>query len=417
MDFSEVVNTLDRHALSGTLTPDVATLAEQMDLYRVPLVSVAVGDRNGDTWANDGQDLAFQACSISKHVAAFGTLRLVTDGTLDLDTNVNEYLTSWQVPGRQVVTLRQLLAHTAGLSYNWFRGYAAGEPVPTLLETLRGTGPANTPPVRPSLLPGSRFRYSGSHYAVLQQLLTDVTGTPFEELMQTLVLAPLNMADSSYDQRFPDLHPVAPGFHNDDSPVPGGWRTIPESAGAGLWTTPADLVRLELEIIRATSGESKLLSRDAATQMLKSPIPDGTYGLGTEVQNGRFGHWGGNVGYNCFSFAWAGSGVAVAAMSNSEGAAELLNSLLNAAARRYGPVPLPSGTAEGRYLLREDYPIDVQVEEGGIVLFAAAGQPPVELTSLSNGNYRHPGLDLEIHFGDGVMEMHQEGTVDRLERR
>ena len=52
------------------------------------------------------------------------------------------------------MTLRQLLAHTAGLSYNWFRGYGPGEPVPSLVQTLRGEAPANTPPVRPSLLPG-----------------------------------------------------------------------------------------------------------------------------------------------------------------------------------------------------------------------------------------------------------------------
>jgi CubicO group peptidase (beta-lactamase class C family) len=79
------------------------------------------------------------------------------------------------------VTLGQLLAHTAGLSYNWFRGYNPGESAPSLLQTLCGEAPpANTPPVRPSLLPGSGFRYSGSHYAVLQQLMAEVTATPFD---------------------------------------------------------------------------------------------------------------------------------------------------------------------------------------------------------------------------------------------
>lgn len=142
-----------------------------------------------------GCHTVFQACSISKHVAAFGTLRLVGDGVLDLDADIEDYLTSWRLPAsgrgwRPRVTLRQLLAHTAGLSYDWFRGYDAGEPVPSLLQTLRGEAPANTPPVRPGLLPGSRFRYSGSHYAVLQQLMLDVTGARFDELMRTLVLDP-----------------------------------------------------------------------------------------------------------------------------------------------------------------------------------------------------------------------------------
>lgn len=75
---------------------------------------------------------------------------LVADGVLGLDADIEDYLTSWRLPAscqgwRPQATLRQLLAHTAGLSYNWFRCYAAGEPVPSLLQTLRGEAPANTP--------------------------------------------------------------------------------------------------------------------------------------------------------------------------------------------------------------------------------------------------------------------------------
>lgn len=169
---------------------------------RIPAIGVAVGGPDGDVWTA-GPDLIFPACSISKHVAAFGTLRLVADAVIDLDADVNTYLSAWRLPGTGTVTVRQVLAHTAGLTRNWFPGYAAGEPVPSLPQILRGEPPANTPTVRRELPPGTEFRYSGSHYAVLQQLLTDVTGTPFDDLMATLVLEPVGMAESSYDQRFP----------------------------------------------------------------------------------------------------------------------------------------------------------------------------------------------------------------------
>src|SRR5690349_20306862 len=168
-------------------------------------VAVAVGEPAGNVWTS-GPDLLFPACSISKHVAAFGTLRLVADGAVELDADVNAYLTSWRLPGDGTVTVRQVLAHTAGLTQNWFPGYAAGEPVPSLLQVLEGEPPADTPAVRRELSPGSEFRYSGSHYAVLQQLVTDVTRTPFDELMATLVLEPVGMSDSSYDQDFPHEH-------------------------------------------------------------------------------------------------------------------------------------------------------------------------------------------------------------------
>lgn len=287
------------------------------DTDEIPDVGVAFGARDGEVWTA-GADLLFPACSISKHVAAFGTLRLVADATIELDTDVNAYLSSWRLPGTGTVTVRQVLAHTAGLTENWFPGYAAGEPVPSLLQILRGEPPANTPPVRRERPPGIEFRYSGSHYAILQQLLTDVSGLPFDELMTGLVLRPVGMTDSSYDQRFPydHQHRAARG-HRGGTPVPGGWHTQPETAAAGLWTTPADLVRLELEIGRAAAGESALLPPDLAAQMLRPEVPGG-FGLGTELTDGGYGHSGQNFGYSCFSFGWPASGTAVAVMTNAE---------------------------------------------------------------------------------------------------
>jgi CubicO group peptidase (beta-lactamase class C family) len=438
-DWSELLDRLDRHPASGQLSPDVATLPELMNTYRVPGISIAVGREDGRIWAEGygttgaaeptpvNVHTAFQACSISKHVAAFGTLRLVADGVLDLDTDIHEYLTSWRLPAgegwRPSVTLRQLLAHTAGLSYNWFRGYGVDEPIPSLVQTLQGDAPANTPPVRSSLLPGSRFRYSGSHYAVLQQLMVDATGSRFDELMHALVLEPVAMTDSSFDQQFPHQRPqlVALGHHVAGTPVLGGWRTIPELAGAGLWSTPTDLLRLDLEIARAASGKSQLLDQDLATQMLTPPLPDGTYGLGTETDDStghrRFGHTGGNVGYNCFSFAWPDAGAAVAVMANSEDAREVLASVLAAADRQYATdtKAIPPRDVTGRYLLQDNYPIDIAAADDRLTL-TAAGQPSALLLPLQSGHYRHPGLDLEIWFHQTAdqtytMELRQEGIT------
>ena len=443
----EVLSRLDRHGTSGLPTPDAASLPELMQAYRVPGVSIAAGCLDGEAWcAGYGVTGAgrpdrvschtvFQACSISKHVAAFGTLRLVGDGVLDLDADVEDYLTSWRLPAsgqgwRPRVTLRQLLAHTAGLSYTWFRGYDAGEPVPSLLQTLRGEAPANTPPVRPSLLPGSRFRYSGSHYAVLQQLMLDVTGVRFDELMRTLVLDPAGMSDSSFSQQFPHqrAEPAATGHHVTGMPVAGGWRTLPEMAGAGLWTTPADLVRLELEIARAAAGGPALLGQDLAGQMLTPQVPGGM-GLGTEVDISggylRFGHTGSNVGYGCFSFAWPGTGAAVAVMANSEGAQEILRSTLAAAERQHAPPPdttraAAPGNLAGQYLLQEDYPVGIGVSDGRLTL-TAPGQRPVDLLPLPGGRYQVPGLDCEITFedtaGSPVMRLRQEKITQTAARK
>jgi CubicO group peptidase (beta-lactamase class C family) len=60
-----------------------------------------------------------------------------------------------------VVTLRELLTHTAGLTVRGFLGYAAGAPIPTLVQILNGENPANIDPVRLEAPPGRRWKYSG----------------------------------------------------------------------------------------------------------------------------------------------------------------------------------------------------------------------------------------------------------------
>ena len=117
------------------------TLEERMKHYRVQGVSVAVihdfkvdwakgyGLRNAKTGDPVTDMTLFQVASVTKTLTAAVALKLVQDGVLDLDRDVNEYLKSWKVPDNEFtreekVTLRRLLSHSAGLSVHGFRGYA-----------------------------------------------------------------------------------------------------------------------------------------------------------------------------------------------------------------------------------------------------------------------------------------------------
>ena len=172
------------------------TLAERMTNYKVPGVSIAVIQGGRIAWArgfgvkeagkSDSVTPAtlFQAASISKPVAATAMLRLVERGTLNLDTNVNNYLKSWKVPDNKFtttekVTLRRIVSHTAGLTVHGFPGYATTDRIPTVVQVLDGVKPANTDPVRVDTTPGAIERYSGGGTTIMQQLLVDVTGKPF----------------------------------------------------------------------------------------------------------------------------------------------------------------------------------------------------------------------------------------------
>ncbi|CAN5117932.1 hypothetical protein BH09GEM1_BH09GEM1_45640 [soil metagenome] len=177
----------------------------------------------------------FQAGSISKSVAAFAALRLVEQGRLDLDTDINSTLRTWKLPSStftaaKPVTPRELLSHTAGLTVHGFIGYATTAAVPTLVQVLNGTPPANSAPIRKDTFPGARYNYSGGGYTILQQMMLDVSTTSFPEIMRTNVLAPLRMERSSYEQ--PPTRPMArgtaAGHYQDGSLVPGAGTSIPK---------------------------------------------------------------------------------------------------------------------------------------------------------------------------------------------
>ncbi len=277
--------------------------ASRPDPGAVPAVSIAAVVDQQEVVAAWGVQTStlFQAASISKAVAAVVALRLVADGCLDLDTDVNRFLTSWQLPGGEgadPVTIRRLLCHGGGLTVDGFPGYRQDETLPSLTDMLDGLPPCNTPAVRRDGPPGREWRYSGGGYQILQQLLEDVTGRVFTELAAELVLRPAGMTSASYAQ--PDSADAAAPFV-DGRPV--SWRIYPEHAAAGLWCTPTDLLRLAQAIQAALAGEQgAILPAELAWRMVTRQLAD--WGLGLRVSDDddrrTFGHTGGNYGYQSF---------------------------------------------------------------------------------------------------------------------
>ncbi|MFD9887229.1 amino acid adenylation domain-containing protein [Streptomyces alboflavus] len=267
----------------------------------------------------------FQVASISKHVTVLGVLRLVADKVLNLDEDVNHYLASWQVPQSTGLTLRELLSHQAGLSHVPPTNHLPGATMPTILEVLRGAPPATNAPVRAEHRAGQMFKKTNINFSVLEQLLEDVTGERFGLLMQRLVLDPLKMTDSSFDQAFPDKSPVpvAIGHDANGAPIAGRWRVRNEVAAGGLWASARDLAKVALEIRRAhNDDDGVLLTRPLARQMVTIWHPGSYYGLGCVVDDSggdhEFGHGGRTVGYRNGTFTQLGTGDGLVILTNGE---------------------------------------------------------------------------------------------------
>lgn len=316
---------------------------ESMKKHDVPGVSIAVFENYRVVWAKgygvtdvnarqpvDGATL-FQAASISKPVAATAVMRLAADGFLDLDRNVNGYLQSWKLPENELtkttpVTLRMIMSHTAGITVHGFKGYDAGTEIPTVPQVLDGIAPANSAAVRVTVAPGTKYDYSGGGYTILQQLVTDVTRLSFPQAMRNLVLDPLGMALSTYEQPIPAAAvSIATTAHEPHGKAIAGERHLyPEMAAAGLTTTPSDLARFAIAIQEARDGRPGAVIPKALALAMTSPYMPGSFGLGFEIMRASekekrfFGHTGGNVGYRCMLLATLQGGNGVVVMTNGD---------------------------------------------------------------------------------------------------
>lgn len=347
-------------------TSPAAALSERMKFYRIPGVSVAVVNGGQVEWARGfgvkdavtnepvTPDTLFQAGSISKPVAALAALRLVQDGRLSLDEDVNAKLTSWKVPENeftkeQKVTLRRLLTHNAGLTVHGFPGYAADAALPTVIQVLDGQKPANTAAVRVDTVPGKIWRYSGGGYTVMQQLVADVAKQPFAEVAKRLVLDPAGMRHSTYEQPLPArLAAQAATAHRAGQPIKGRFHAYPEMAAAGLWTTPSDLALLAVELQKSLAGKSnKIISKEMTAQMLSRQFQ--TWGLGpdVEIKNGvvKFSHGGQDEGFEAYWVGY-GDGRGAAVMTNGDRGTPLAMEIIRSIAREYGWDDYPSAERE-----------------------------------------------------------------------
>lgn len=355
---TNVENNLMRWARIEGQDVQALNIKDRMEFFHVPAVSIAVINNGKIEWAkaygvkkagteeSADTETLFQAASISKPVAALGALKLVEEMKIDLDTNVNEYLTSWKLPENEFtkdepVTLRHLLSHNAGLTVHGFAGYAADTEVPTTRQVLDGEEPANSDAIRADKAPGSGWRYSGGGYTVMQQMIEDVSGMPFSDYMKQHVLDPLGMTRSSYNQPLDsESAKNAAEAHNDQGkPGEGRWHTYPEKAAAGLWTTPSDLAKYMIEIQKTRKGESlKIIDIDLCNEMLTAQVAQ--HGLGPAVweRDGvqYFSHGGSNWGFKCSFRASVHEGYGFAVMTNGDDGNTLASEIIRSLEKVYG---------------------------------------------------------------------------------
>jgi CubicO group peptidase (beta-lactamase class C family) len=149
----------------------------------------------------DPEHTLFRIGSVSKLFVWTSVMQLVEEGVLDLDTDVNEYLTAFQIPATypEPITLKHIMTHSAGFEDRVVRLFGTSEADKRPLgELLAEQIPAR---VRP---PGEVSSYSNHATAMAALIVEEVSGIPWDQFVQERILDPLGMEYFSFAQPLPE---------------------------------------------------------------------------------------------------------------------------------------------------------------------------------------------------------------------
>lgn len=336
-------------------------ILDRMAYYKFNGVSIAV-IRNyevvwakGYGWADINEKIPvtentlFQAASVSKSVNSMGVLKLAQDKKLDLNTDINQYLSSWKFPydnvskGKKINTLN-LLTHTAGITSS-APEYVYKDTIPSLIQTLNGDASpshfvySRVVAARSEFEPDIKYQYSNNGIGITQLMVQDITKKSYGQYISETVFKPLGMMHSCYtDDEIKNQEQILATGYLNGTEIPGKHVIIPILAAGGLWTTPTDLGKFIIEMQLSYIGKSnKVLSQEMTEKMLTPYIDTVCAGVFIKDVNGEkyFEHSGSLPGFNCEYFGSMEGGNGVVVMVNSGNSDQFIREIINSVASVY----------------------------------------------------------------------------------
>jgi CubicO group peptidase (beta-lactamase class C family) len=292
-------------------------------------------------------DTIFRICSMTKPITSVAVMMLYEEGHFLLGDPISRFIPEFKdpkvlvtgegepytIPAKREITIRDLLTHTSGLTYQWnstlgplYREAGVTHGLLRDPKTLE-EGMAILGGLPLLFSPGERFEY-GLSTDVLGRLVEVVSGVPLDQFLRTRILGPLEMRDTFFFvpddktdrlataytwyegkglQRFPD-EPIVEGSMVYSADYAHGGPGTYFSGGGGLSSTASDYARFcQMLLNDGKVAEKRLLSRKSVELMTHDQLgrlsPDWAFGLGFGIEGlktplpelaspGRFG-WGG----------------------------------------------------------------------------------------------------------------------------
>ena len=241
--------------------------------------------------------------SISKSVTAWGVMKLVQEGKVDLDQPVQNYIKSWKIPNSKYsadeVTPRLLLSNTAGMPLGTIGvRYAPQEKKPTLKECLTKDAVLRQKP-------GESFYYSNTGFNILELLIEDVSGQSFAEYMNEEILMPLHMTSSTFQWSEDINNKIPKGYDTKGKEIPV--YVYPDKASGGLFATVEDIARFVAAGMPIFKENISVLDEEYINQIYSPAVEiNGYYGLIYDYYG--YGHFIEELSNGNYAIAHGGQG-------------------------------------------------------------------------------------------------------------
>jgi CubicO group peptidase (beta-lactamase class C family) len=321
-----------------------------------------LGVRSFDTGEPVDEATVFAAASLSKPIFAYGVMKLVEAGKLDLDRPLYRYLEYEDLKHDkryEKITARLALSHTSGLP-NWRRD----------------------PQLNFQYDPGERFRYSGEGFVFLMRVVEKITGQSLEEWMRETVFEPQGMERTSYiwKETLADNYAIP---HNELGRTNGKYLPAEGNSAHSLQTTAVDYGRFVAALTKVEGLQKKTFDqifspqRNSALEKGKKALQ---WGLGFGLQSTDYGkafwQWGDNGTFKAFLIGYPEKGEGLVYFTNSS--------------------------------------MGLNVAPELLALFFPGEQP--NLSWLDYGGIREPAIDLlrrvlSMSFEDAIEPYRQKGTI------
>jgi CubicO group peptidase (beta-lactamase class C family) len=274
-------------------------------------------------------DAIFPLVSLSKPVTATAAMILVEDGLLGLNRPVAEYIPEFVGENKNLVTVHQLMTHTAGLDVEYYNLYVQTKSYEAVDLSVQPTqhprvaaylaGLYSMPLAKP---PGVEMHYSSHGMELLGEIVRRVSGQSLAEFARARIFEPLGMRDTSYGLPESARSKVvrrAPADPDDaflDTPV---FQETPW-AGGGVFSTAWDMATFAQAFLdQGCYGEAMLLSPASVAEMTRNQIPgltarfldetfrEASWGYGWSIRGPKHAFFGGSL-YSPAAFEHAGAG-------------------------------------------------------------------------------------------------------------